>query len=462
MSARLVAILSVVAMINPPLWAQPAKPLGDSPTLEAATLWSVPMQFKFDAHMVSQVAFSPNGKYLAAVSTDLNLPAALRIHNISDDKEHLRLGGATWGYRCIAFSADSKKIFASGHGNTQPFSHVIRGWSLDKGIELHELQGHSHEVLALQMLEDQKTLASVHADGVIRYWDLDKNKELHRWKSPALGLAGIALSSDGLTLALTRDDNSVELWDPRAGERLRVMAKPKDRTARLIFSPDGRLLIRVPADGKSVEIMEVASGLMRHELARQTFSTTWSPFAVSPDNSLLAFSDNTGKNNAGMLLRLSDGGVLMQDYAYWRYTVAFSRDGKRLAAGQGKTNWMNLWDLPVDKPAKEKALTDVQLKSLWADLLETKDAAKAYRAMQVMIAAPKQTVAFVDKFLDAGPIDPPERDQLLRAARIIEVLERIGNADCRRLLEDIEKGAKSTAVRNDARGALRRLALIIS
>jgi hypothetical protein len=147
---------------------------------------------------------------------------------------------------------------------------------------------------------------------------------------------------------------------------------------------------------------------------------------------------------------------MMQDYAYWRYTVAFSNDGKRLAAGQRKTNWMNLWDLPAEKPGKEKALTDVQLESLWADLLDEKDGVKTYRAILGMIQAPSQTVAFVNKQLDKVPLDSPENDQRLRAARTVEVLERIGNRECRQILDRLAKNAKSAPLRDDARRALRR------
>jgi WD40 repeat protein len=417
------------------------------------------MQFKFDAHMVAQIAFSPNGKYLAAVATDVNLASALRIHDIAEDKEHLRIGGATWGYRCITFTSDSKKIFASGHGNAQPMPHAIRGWSLDKGVELHVLQGYAEEVIALQMLEDDKTLASVHVDGTVRFWDLGKNQESRRWKSLAVKFAGIALARDGVTLAVTRDDNTVELWDAVAGVQIREIAKPKDRTAKLTFSPDGRLLVRVPNDGKSIQIYEAASGVIRHEIPRQVFSTSWSPLAISPDNSLLAFSDRTGRNNAGVLLRLSDGNVMMQDYAYWRYTVAFSDDGKRLAAGQGKTNWMNLWDLPAEKPGKEKALTDVQLESLWADLLDEKDGVKANRSIRSLIQAPSQTVPFVNKQLEKGPLDSPENDQRLRAARTVEVLERIGNRECRQILNRLAKSGTLASLRDDARRSERRLFL---
>jgi hypothetical protein len=50
---------------------------------------------------------------------------------------------------------------------------------------------------------------------------------------------------------------------------------------------------------------------------------------------------------------------------------------------------------------------------------------------------------------------PPER---LRAARAVEVLERIGNEDARRLLTRLAAGAPPTMLTLDAQGALQRLA----
>src|SRR5262245_55241929 len=51
-------------------------------------------------------------------------------------------------------------------------------------------------------------------------------------------------------------------------------------------------------------------------------------------------------------------------------------------------------------------------------------------------------------------LDGPEK---LRQARAVEVLERIGNADARKLLETLAKGAPGAALTQDAKESLARL-----
>jgi hypothetical protein len=124
--------------------------------------------------------------------------------------------------------------------------------------------------------------------------------------------------------------------------------------------------------------------------------------------------------------------------------LAFTLDGRRLVSSSDDTTAL-VWDLTGG--AKEETLTRPQLEALWADLA-SEDAARAYRAVWSLAAAPRQSVPFLELRLRPVPrLDPSKVTRLLadldsdrfavrqQAAAELERLEAAAEPALRRALE---------------------------
>jgi hypothetical protein len=202
-------------------------------------------------------------------------------------------------------------------------------------------------------------------------------------------------------------------------------------------------------------------------------------------------------------------------------TVAFSPDGKTLVSGSGDTTvlvWDMTGSAPQGRVPAE-ILQARELEALWTDR-GGDDAARAHRALWILTSAPRQTVPFVAERLqpiaaDAWQIErliaeldsdhfparqkasaelerlerlaeaalrqaltrPPSleaRKRLaellgkldgatrtagawLQAYRAIAVLEHIGTAEARRVLQTVAAGAPEARLTQEARASLERL-----
>jgi hypothetical protein len=292
---------------------------------------------------------------------------------------------------------------------------------------------------------------------------------------------------------------------------------------------EGDSQIAVSVDGKALAIWgeekltlwEVVSGRQagRFDVPRKgSFSST----AFTPRGEFLAVAEWDKKGTVLEAVEVWD--VLAGTQVYrgaevdrgWAH-VALSPDGRTLASGHPNGTVL-LWDVPAPARAAERRLGDKEKDQLWADLAGA-DAARAFRAVRVLTASPRQAVALLaerlrpapagrvarliaeldaDSFearqaasaalarlgqetepalraalkgnpsaevrrrarellraLPEGPRRPTAEE--LRASRAVQVLERIGTPEARRLLGALAKGAAEARLTHEATAALGRL-----
>jgi WD40 repeat protein len=212
-------------------------------------------------------------------------------------------------------------------------------------------------------------------------------------------------------------DQSVRLWDVATGKLLRTYPGSRKKDASglgMAFIPNGKIRamenypvpsggkrtrvwenyypVPSPSGGKRTRVWEVTTGKELCRLNIPDFSDR-EPKCFSPDGKLLAVARVKNVNLAGKEI-----GQLTGHQAEVN-AVAFSADGKTLASGSNDLTCL-IWDVSPwnerPKPASVRPLSLKQIEAAWQDLALL-DAAKAYRAIDVLSGAPKQAIPWLQE-----------------------------------------------------------------
>jgi WD40 repeat protein len=218
---------------------------------------------------VRTVAFSPDGKRLAAGTGVRETPGDVIVWDLADRKVLWRArfpGGA----RSVAFAPDGKTLAVA-------FSRPeVRLLDAGSGKLRKELEGHDEAVYVVAFSPDGNTLATAGADRIIRLWDPKAGLERATRVGHEDAIFSLAFSPDGKSLLSASGDRTARLWDLTSRKEEQAFT-PKGSIARSVaFSPDGRWFA-VGDWGAWVTIRERTSGKVRVEIISMGDSIAYSP-----------------------------------------------------------------------------------------------------------------------------------------------------------------------------------------
>jgi RNA polymerase sigma factor (sigma-70 family) len=460
------------------------------------------------------VAFSHDGRLVACGGA-----IDLLLWDPDSGQEVRKVKGSTNEVRSVAFSPDDKQIAAA-----PAYSDTVLLWETATGKRLADPPGHEgYAIGRVSYSADGRVITTVGSDGTQRVWDaatgmpLRRNdikqsgghnlatvpggkgwyagfwdgtvrrldaagKEERRWKAHEGPLSGLALSPDSKVLATAgmvgkpnegKPEGRVVLWEAATGKELRRFDAEVGAFRDLVFSPDGTRLA-VVITGQPARVYETATG-------KEVRLTPPAPppdgvvppgggvpdeavgAAFSPDGKLLATG---GQYGAVRLWDLATGRQIrvFNGHAGWVQGLAFSADGRTLAAG----NWRNvkLWEVATgqqrrrleghegdacalafspdgrslasgssdttglvwDLAGRPAELPPTELELAWTDL-RGNDAARAYAALWQLAGSPKQALPLLREVL--APARSIDAD---RVAKLITALDD----------DDFEKREKAT------------------
>jgi WD40 repeat protein len=429
---------------------------------------------------VTALAVSSDGKLILSRGAE----GTLRIWNATTGQE-TRQFPEPRGIAAMIFSPDARRVaIASNEGTV----HLI---DTADGKELRQFKAHEGTVATLAFSADGKRIATRGSyDGLLKVFDADKGTAIKEItyqnlnRHPNGGAVFIRnnsmqagqpllFSPDGRTLATfvgqqqfylqgqqqnQPDTNCLRFFDIATGNESRQIEMPQGRVINhLAYSRDGRLLFSENLD-KTVSVWEVASGQERNRFGEPqaippvTMTTSFvvingvarsgAPshpvgvtIALSRDGSLIA---SPGPNHS---IKVWDAALGKEVGSFKGHdgplsSIYFNADGKTLLSGGNDTSVL-VWDLNRVKReprAKGAPLQKEEFAAMWTDLI-AKDAVKAGKTIEALIAAPNAVELLKDRVQPAVPVDQKQVDQWLhdldssnftKRAGAIAGLEKLG------------------------------------
>ena len=289
---------------------------------------------------ILSLSFSPDGSMLAAGSSDQNII----VWNVGTRQMiGLPLSGHSGGVMSLAFSPDGKTLASGSYDST------ILLWDMDtQHLLAPPLEAHTYWVSSLAFSPDGKILASGSYDQTIIFWDVKTRRPIGQpLDADAFFVTSVAFSPDGKILAAGNFDSTVTLWDVRTRQ---PMGEPLSGHANEIysvaFSPDGKTLASGSLDTTIVLWDVTTRQMIGQPLSGHTDAV--SGLSFSPDGNYLASGSWDGTVALWSMRSTPALSRPLGEHTDSVSGIDFSPDGKMLASA----NWdgtLALWDVRTGK-----------------------------------------------------------------------------------------------------------------
>jgi WD40 repeat protein len=290
---------------------------------------------------MGNLSVSPDGKLLATCwqsgSNTIDLWDADTVKPV-----HNFIGHRT-RVVALAFAKGGQTLFSGSNMNA---GNPIYEWDLASCKPTRELgKPPSGGASGLVLSPDRQSLFACGFD--LHQFDVATGKEVRAFKGHTSAIESVSLSADGKTLASACFyDHTIRLWDPATGkERLKIELN-QDWPCPAVLSPGGEVVVSGGFRDGKLRMWETASGKILREMA-----TPHAPvytIAFSPDGKMLAAA---GQSRSVSLHDPATGKLLHEIpnlTSSWIARLAFSPDGRTLAIG-GNDNEVSLWEVMSTK-----------------------------------------------------------------------------------------------------------------
>jgi len=289
---------------------------------------------------ITSVAFSPDGRYIAAGSFN----GEIRVWQVIDMKQVFTFDGHNGWIWSVTFSPDSKLLVSGGTDRTVKLWDVS---SLNGGTCINTLQGHTRWVKSVACSPDGSLLASGSDDSTVRVWDLPSGQLRITLNEHTSAVASVAFSPDGTMLASGSEDATIKLWNVgnlQEGQHSRTLQGHTDTVASVAFSPDGTMLASGSEDA-TIKLWKTSTGRCASTLRGHGGRVLSVAFHRS--NTMLA---SGSADQSGKLWDVRTGQCCrtFQGHAGTLWSVAFSPDGEELVTGSDDQT-MRLWHITTGK-----------------------------------------------------------------------------------------------------------------
>jgi len=303
---------------------------------------------------VWDVAFSPDGKFLASGGND----GSIIIWDVATRQQIRRLKNhySSATIYTLAFSP-TDKILAAGDGTGAITLYNTETWQKIPTI----LRGHGSSVLSVKFSGDGKYLVSGGTDGKVIIWTVADRTPSKTFMEPTSWVWDVAISQDNSTVAAVGRDAIVHLWDLNPEAEVAGVEVSSNPFYSAAFNDDHQfpLLLTGRGNGNVVawdmrpwlENRHPPTEVLSKAVGPGTSTVVWGLSFIPGDN----FSFVTGRdigyiNRNRILLNESDDSVTLKRESLGLtgnnigvFRIDVSPDGKLIAAA-GQDGLVSLWN----------------------------------------------------------------------------------------------------------------------
>lgn len=217
---------------------------------------------------VNSVAFSTDGRWVAAAGGEPGLQGQAALWRVADGKLERKFEGHFDALYAVAISPDGK-LLATGS-----YDQKIKLWDIATGAEIRTLTGHNGAIYGLSFRPDGKVLASASGDRTLKLWEVATGRRLDTFSQPTKEQYTVAFSPDGRRLVAGGLDNRIRLYAVSAGavegtnQLLESKFAHEGAVLRIVFASDGATLLS-SAEDRTVKWWDPAKLVERGHLDPQ-------------------------------------------------------------------------------------------------------------------------------------------------------------------------------------------------
>lgn len=252
-----------------------------------------------DTDSIAQVAFSPDGQYLATASVKVKVwnwtaKGNQPVHNWPGHKA---------GTNDLAFSPDGNLLASGGRDG------LIRVRSLKTGKEAFTLNAHQLSVTSVCFSPDGERLASAGQEGDMHVWSVKDRRRLFTLHGHSGAVTDLIYTPNGDRLVSAGADFLVRVWDAAASQEvvtLPVRAAPNEVCA-LAYGPGGRFFAWGDITGHAgIWDTQLAKEILRLDDPKLTSRNPITAFAFSPNGRQVAWCQKSGATRLWDLDRIQE------------------------------------------------------------------------------------------------------------------------------------------------------------
>ncbi len=196
----------------------------------------MPWKLSGPTDLIYSLAFSPNGKYLAASCYDHDVSVwSLPASSVATKKTNLRtFRDHTDAVNAVSFSGDSTLLASAGSDRT------VKIWDVASGKRLYTLNESTAELNSVAFRQDNQQVVAGGVDKTLRTWRINKVSGV--LSRAALAHSGpilrVAYANGGASILTTSEDGTIKQWS--SADLAEEHAYPKMKQWPTTISVDGR------------------------------------------------------------------------------------------------------------------------------------------------------------------------------------------------------------------------------